>query len=285
MRRSTIARLDALGLRSRPRLRLFLKHAYCLLIDPFGRGRRLSLDIGVSLHMPTYFATEAWTDYEVRGMRACHDWLASHPDAVLADVGCSIAIYSLMALQVSPSVRVFAFDSDSNSLKASAEFCRFCDLSRLGLVHGFLPDRHKSGSTLAQALANSRAAISAPGVHAEPTLVRYLCLDRSIPNEAIPRHSLDGLLLAEISPETPFLIKIDVEGAELVVLSGASRLLLTHRPTLLLSVHPQFLPSFEHTPDDVAKFLGDHGSRWTLLNAHHEEHWGWEPVKAGVRIQ
>ena len=35
----------------------------------------------------------------------------------------------------------------------------------------------------------------------------------------------------------PSFIKIDVEGAELLVLRGAERLLRRHRPTLVLSTH------------------------------------------------
>jgi hypothetical protein len=81
------------------------------------------------------------------------------------------------------------------------------------------------------------------------------------------------------------LIKIDVEGAELVVLRGASRLLLHHRPTLMLSVHPQFLPSFQHSPDDVANFLREHGYEWSLLNTDHEEHWWCEPTSAAARAR
>jgi FkbM family methyltransferase len=285
MFRSIRSLLDSLGLRKHPRLRLFLKRTYCRMIDPFGRGHRLPLDIGISVHVPTYFFTPAWSNYEVDAMGACHGWLTVHPDGVLADVGCSIAIYSLMALQAFPRAKVYAFDADSISLKTSAEFCRFSNLSRLDLVHGFLTEKHSSGATLQQAIADTKRILSEPGIHAEPTEVRFLCLDRALPDEVIPRHSLDGLLNDTIPLERPLIIKIDVEGAELVVLRGASKLLLTHRPTLLLSVHPQFLPSFKNTPEDVAQFLREHGYRWTLLNSDHEEHWWCEPTDVGAKTQ
>lgn len=48
--------------------------------------------------------------------------------------------------------------------------------------------------------------------------------------------ALDGLLAAgRIRP--PSVIKIDVEGAELLVLRGAVNLLTTHRPTLFMEIH------------------------------------------------
>jgi FkbM family methyltransferase len=279
---SARAFLDAFGLKKLPRLRIFLKRAYCRMIDPFGRGRRVPLTAGIALHMPTYFATAAWSDYEEDSLRACVAWLQRHPDAVFADVGCSIAIYSLMALQVSPRVRVFAFDADTVSLKTTAEFCRFADMSRLALVHGFVTDCEAPGMNMEKALASTRQTLALSRIQSEPTAVRYLCLDRPPPDESIPRNSLDGLLLGEVSAETPMLIKIDVEGAELIVLRGASRLLLKNRPAILLSVHPQFLASFQQTVGDIAAFLGDHGYGWANLNTDHEEHWWCDAIAAAV---
>jgi len=250
-----------------------MKRAYCRAIDPFDRGRRVPLNIGIALHVPAYFATAAWSTYEEAAMGAFLRWLRGHPDAFVADVGCSIAIYSLVALQESPRARVFAFDPDRISLKTTAEFCRFADTSRLALVHGFVTDSSGPGTTLAGALALTREALSSPGVRSEPTEVRYLCLDRPAPNEEIPRHSLDGLMLGEVPDGAPMLIKVDVEGAELIVLRGATRLVRRHRPAILLSVHPQFLASFRHTAGDIAAFLGEHGYRWFVLGTDHEEHW------------
>ena len=40
----------------------------------------------------------------------------------------------------------------------------------------------------------------------------------------------------------PKLIKIDVEGAELVVIRGASTILARHKPALILAVHPPLMP-------------------------------------------
>ena len=41
----------------------------------------------------------------------------------------------------------------------------------------------------------------------------------------------------------PNLMKIDVEGAELLVLRGAAKLLRESRPTIILAVHPYWLPA------------------------------------------
>ncbi len=46
----------------------------------------------------------------------------------------------------------------------------------------------------------------------------------------------------------PDLIKIDVEGAELLVLQGAQRILARHKPALILGVHPYWLPPSQSPP-------------------------------------
>ena len=52
--------------------------------------------------------------------------------------------------------------------------------------------------------------------------------------------SLDALLAAgEVSP--PALMKVDVEGAELMLLRGAKNLLATHRPKLFMEIHSREL--------------------------------------------
>lgn len=56
----------------------------------------------------------------------------------------------------------------------------------------------------------------------------------------------------------PDVIKIDVEGAELLVLRGARQVLAQHRPSLLLGVHPYWLPRSDSTRDifDLLESLG-----------------------------
>jgi FkbM family methyltransferase len=74
---------------------------------------------------------------------------------------------------------------------------------------------------------------------------------------SVPSVSLDGLISE--GRTSPKLVKIDVEGAELKVLEGASQLLSSeHKPILILAVHP----FWQATPDDcknIVKILQDTG--------------------------
>ena len=71
----------------------------------------------------------------------------------------------------------------------------------------------------------------------------------------------------------PTLLKTDIEGAELFMLRGARCFLLERSPSLLLSVHPQILPRYGHTKEDVAAFLGELNYKIQVLEIDHEEHW------------
>lgn len=54
------------------------------------------------------------------------------------------------------------------------------------------------------------------------------------------------------------IIKIDVEGAEMNVLRGSSKILAQCHPTLFLEIHPNLVTKFGASVDDVLTFLRRH---------------------------
>jgi FkbM family methyltransferase len=85
--------------------------------------------------------------------------------------------------------------------------------------------------------------------------VPYLALDAKSKIE-VASVSLDNF--CRQSGLIPNLIKIDVEGADLLVLQGAERILTECSPIVILGVHPYWLPKPQH-PADIANFLHRHG--------------------------
>jgi FkbM family methyltransferase len=69
--------------------------------------------------------------------------------------------------------------------------------------------------------------------------VRTICLDKEVHEGRLPM---------------PDYLKIDVEGAEFKVLSGAAAILREKHPTVLLETH-EWLPGFESARDDCWRFL------------------------------
>lgn len=81
---------------------------------------------------------------------------------------------------------------------------------------------------------------------------------------SVPAISLDGLLAEQ--QRAPKLVKIDVEGAELMVLKGATQLLSSDTaPILLLAVHP----FWQSTPEDSQEIVNLlKGAGYRILNRH-----------------
>ena len=71
--------------------------------------------------------------------------------------------------------------------------------------------------------------------------------------------------LANLLP-APTAITVDVEGAELLVMEGAGGVLAWHRPLVWISVHPDFMGNYGHTPEMLVRFMGERGYRKRLFS-------------------
>lgn len=80
---------------------------------------------------------------------------------------------------------------------------------------------------------------------------------------SVPMKTLDSL--AQEFDFQPDIVKIDVEGAEFLVLQGMQKILAQHRLEVYCEVHIEEeqggLKSFGHTFDDVWEIFSDHGFR------------------------
>jgi FkbM family methyltransferase len=72
--------------------------------------------------------------------------------------------------------------------------------------------------------------------------------------------------LVEAFALRPGFVKVDVEGAEPFVLRGMQQTLETHRPIVMLELHPKWLPD-DLTPAEVESLLTDQGYRRQPISA------------------
>jgi hypothetical protein len=87
---------------------------------------------------------------------------------------------------------------------------------------------------------------------------------------------------AQTSP--PTALTIDVEGAELAVLTGATGTLSMHRPLVWVSIHPEFMDEmYGTTPDDIHRLMEGLGYLGVHLATDHEHHWCFHPVEREIR--
>lgn len=92
----------------------------------------------------------------------------------------------------------------------------------------------------------------------------------------IDRASVDDL--CDLLDTRPDVITIDVEGAELEVLKGATHTLTNKRPHVFVSVHPEFIRHhFGGTTADVLNHMSGLDYRAHFLAADHELHFWFEP--------
>lgn len=150
--------------------------------------------------------------------------------------------------------------------------------ARLSLVYGFLSQTATDQASLDAAVKSTEFSLAQSGLSAHGGEIQYICLTEGA-KDTIPRRRLDDLFSEQLDSGRSLLIKCDVEGAELLVLSGAERMLRQTHPALLLAIHPSVfpgcpgLPRYGHSKEAVRAFLKKLGYGITCLAVDHEEHW------------
>lgn len=77
-------------------------------------------------------------------------------------------------------------------------------------------------------------------------------------SHAVPVRRLTSCLPAGTRPR---LVKIDVEGAEFLVLRGMHDLLVSHQPDLVLEMSEEYLPALGSSPTQICEYLAAFGYR------------------------
>lgn len=159
-------------------------------------------------------------------MRFVLDYLGAGDTMV--DVGANVGLYSLLAASVR-GVRVVAFEPDPGARELAAT-----NVARNGLADRveLRPDAVGSkegtgGFTVGLGPMNRLIADPVPGSDG-----RAVDTIRSV--EVVTLDDADRV------PSPVAIVKVDVEGGELAVLSGAARLLDDHRPALILEANDPF---------------------------------------------
>ena len=71
----------------------------------------------------------------------------------------------------------------------------------------------------------------------------------------------------------PTIMKMDIEGAEVLAIPGATETLRTCRPIVFLSLHPDRVDPFGGKAEDVVKHIESLGYTSRRVAVDHEEHW------------
>jgi FkbM family methyltransferase len=141
-----------------------------------------------------------------------------HAGDTMFDVGANVGYYTLLAShKVGPTGRVVAFEPLPENVRLVRRHLRLNRVRNVSL-HEVAVSDHDGHARFAPHASNAMGKLSDTG------------------SVDVAMVSLDSMTNAGQFPD-PSLLKIDVEGAELGVLRGASHVLGRARPTILLATH------------------------------------------------
>ena len=197
-------------------------------------GFRLNVDLAEWIGQHIYLTG----DYE----RPTAELIASLADegSTVVDVGANIGFFSLLAARsVGAAGKVLAFEpvaATCAQLRANLE------LNAAGNV---------AVHELALSDRDGRVAIY-EGHGRNRGLSSMRPIEEASALRAVPAAALDSL---DAGDARISLIKIDVEGAEQLVLEGMLRTLEKHRPHLIVEITHRFLAAFGHSADSLCRLL------------------------------
>lgn len=163
--------------------------------------------------------------YEPELQATIRDWVS--PGATVYDVGANIGYVSLLlAKQVGRAGQVFAFEPLPANVERIRQNIALNHLQNVSLIPAAVTDQ--SGEVtfyIHDSVGMGKAAGSAGRSN-----TAYRAEMR------VPALSLDEFIFNQGNPP-PQVVKMDIEGGEVLALPGMRRALTTHRPLLLLELH------------------------------------------------
>lgn len=202
----------------------FFRPAYLRLITLLAGNRGLLLTIdGEEVRLCSEFShfPQQWEPGVSRMLRA-----ALKPGGVFYDVGAYVGTYTLLAARrVGAGGMCYSFEPSQvnvDFLRRHLEFNRVGSRAEVFRAAVGREDGQLEMSIASEISMTNRAAAAAPGTAS----VKVPCI------------ALDSFATTH---RPPTVIKIDVEGAELLVLQGAKGILRDQRPIIVCSIHLDWL--------------------------------------------
>jgi FkbM family methyltransferase len=200
------------------------------------------------------------------------DLLSGAP--VCLHVGASDGRHSYVMTQVAPAARIYAIEPSAFSYAVLQTTLAWHGIKdRVTPIHAAVGD--KPGEMLLvtprkitgrMGRAYAFVATQAPEGRARPDLQ-----DSGMELQPTPVMTIDGFCAERSIGQVDF-IRMDIEGAELMALQGASGVLDRDRPHVLLEIHPAMLAQrFGATAEQVVELFRGRGYRMFALNGDRLE--------------
>ncbi len=150
--------------------------------------------------------------------------------AVFWDVGANIGFYSWFVLRHSAVREVVMFEPDPTNFSLINRTIRRNSLCACKAINAALADRTGEASFLLDRASGATGSLEATSRPEDRQSLHHAY--QMSDTITCRTETIDGLIAGGASP--PHLIKIDVEGAEHLVLAGAKSCLGLHRPIMII---------------------------------------------------
>lgn len=157
------------------------------------------------------------------------------------DVGANMGWYSFLAARMNPHSKIHAFEPIPSTFK---NLKRNLELNSLPQIHPHsIALSNRSGECILYTYPTGSVNASLENVSGRSDVVKISC----------EMQTLDDF--AQSKNIQPDLIKIDVEGAELMVFQGAEKTILKNRPILFTEILRKWSAVFNYHPNDILHLL------------------------------
>lgn len=223
---------------------------------------------GLKIKMSFSHSTQYSFAKKIKNKRHEHDLLVmwkrnlelGNADGDILDLGGYSGIFGLIAAKLNPSRKVYIFEPDPVNIHHIESNIALNDLSNILLVKGAVSD--KTGQVFFKEHAGGESG--------------------SIADQgglSVNSYSLGDFI--ESNDIKPALIKMDVEGAEYLALSGLKEYFRKNNDvSILLELHCELVKKYGNTQKDVFKLLGEMGFKYIYLDeSRYSEHYWAYPAR------
>jgi FkbM family methyltransferase len=175
------------------------------------------------------------------------------PDFHILDIGANIGLHSMiMASELSEKGRIYAFEPSKKTYNALIENIKLNNLN--GKITAFNLALSNKAETLFLAAPDGT---NIPEADKDAYNSLHHAQNNKGNAEEIEAVTLDSWLEKENISKID-LVKIDIEGAELLCFQGAENLLTNHRPIILMECYEPYCQRLNYSVTDVVLFMDKH---------------------------
>jgi len=211
-----------------------------------------------ALFTPGSLGTIPIDDEIWRMLPVMHDLLSRKPNSRLLDVGAGVGAFTLLAAVI-PSLAVWAFEPNPEVLPYLRQ-----NIAGNGLADRILISEKAVLDTPCETWLNlpegKRQGLATVGVPAFRSDRRHKVLAVTLDAELLPSF-------------TPDVIKIDVEGAELMALRGGEKLIARCAPAIVVEVQDKRTMQLGYKGHRIADLLTGWGYRWRGIGNYNLLFW------------